>query len=63
MTTTAVSSNAAEGAAAIAIGIFANCMMKALLAISLGTRAFSRTTAAVLAVMAVTIVAAIGMLR
>ena len=60
MTTTAVSSNAAEAAAAIATGILANCVMKALLAIGLGTRDFSRLTAAVLVVMAAAIIATIG---
>ena len=63
MTTTSVSSNAAEAAAAIAIGILANCAMKALLAIGLGTRDFSRITAAVLGMMAAAIVATIGLLR
>jgi hypothetical protein len=63
MTTTAVSSNAAEAAAAIAVGILANCVMKALLAIGLGTRDFSRITAAVLVVMAAAIIATIGVLR
>jgi uncharacterized membrane protein (DUF4010 family) len=63
MTTTAVSSNAAEAAAAIAVGILANCVMKALLAIGLGTRDFSRITAAVLAVMAFAIIATIAIVR
>ena len=63
MTTTSVSSDAAEAAAAIAVGILANCVMKALLAIGLGTRDFSRLTAAVLVVMAAAIIATIGLLR
>jgi len=63
MTTTAVSSNAAEAAAAIAIGILANCVMKALLAIGLGTRDFGRITAAVLVVMAAVIIATIAVVR
>jgi uncharacterized membrane protein (DUF4010 family) len=63
MTTTSVSSNAAEAAAAIAIGIVANCVMKALLAVVLGTRDFIVITVTVLMMMAAAMLAAIALVR
>ena len=50
----------AVAAAAIAIGILANCLMKTALAIALGTPAFRRTSGIVLAAMAATILVALG---
>ena len=47
-------------AQAIAVGIAANCVMKAAIAVALGTREFGRRTGSVLAAMAVVLAAAVG---
>lgn len=53
----------ATAAEAIAIGIFANCVMKTGLAVALGTPQFRRATSIALSAMAVAIAASIGLLR
>ena len=50
-------------ARAIAIGILANCGMKAAIAVTLGTREFGRRTGAALTVMAVALAVALATLR
>jgi len=61
MTTTATAGSApAVAARAIAIGILANCVMKMVLAVALGTARFRRLTGTLLAVMATAILAALG---
>jgi uncharacterized membrane protein (DUF4010 family) len=64
MTTTAASaSGPAVAAQAIAIGILANCVMKLVIAVALGTPHFARTTATMLAVMTAAILVAIALWR
>ena len=64
MTTTPISGSApAIAAQAIAIGILANCVMKAALAVVLGTPRFWRVTGALLAAMAAALVVSLGLMR
>ncbi len=64
MTTTSISGSApAIAAKAIAIGILANCGMKAALAVVLGTPRFWRVTGALLAAMAAALVVSLGLMR
>jgi uncharacterized membrane protein (DUF4010 family) len=60
MTTTSVGGAPAIAAKAIAVGIVSNCLMKAALAIALGTSAYSRIISGLLAVMAAAIGIAIA---
>jgi uncharacterized membrane protein (DUF4010 family) len=55
MTTTSVGAAPAIAAKAIAAGIISNCLMKAALAIALGTPAYRRVISGLLAVMAAVI--------
>lgn len=67
--TISMAKSASEGvdpqtaAQAIAIGILANCGMKAAIATGLGTREFGRKTGGALAAMAVTLAVALGVLH
>ena len=64
MTTTSISAGAPGVAArAIAIGILANCLMKIVLAVVLGTPQFRRVTGAILGVMAAAIIVVVGLMR
>jgi uncharacterized membrane protein (DUF4010 family) len=60
MTASAIAGTApSAAAAAIAIGVVTNCLMKAAMAVVLGTPAFRRITAGVLVAMATTVVVAL----